>query len=116
MIYDIYVFNVGRATQWAFANSLGVNPKADPETIGLAILILWQVARPSLCQITPRGIIYREIGGHCIHDEFYMHPAPLAYMVAFDQRRASNMGPPVSGPTLYRPGYHDTLIWKKKAL
>ena len=43
------VFNVGRATQWAFADGLGVNPMADPETIGLAILTLRQVARPSLC-------------------------------------------------------------------
>ena len=33
------VFNVGRATEWAFADGVGVNPKADPETIGLAILI-----------------------------------------------------------------------------
>ena len=40
------VFNVGRATQWAFADSrLGVNPKADPETIGLSILTLKQVAK-----------------------------------------------------------------------
>ena len=31
--------------------------KADPETIDLAILILRQVARPSLCQGTHRGII-----------------------------------------------------------
>ena len=45
------VFNVGRATHWAFSEGLGVNPKTDPETIGLAILILRQVARPSLCQI-----------------------------------------------------------------
>ena len=52
------VFNVGRATHWAFANGLGVNPKADPETSGLAILNLRQVARPSLCQGTPRGIIW----------------------------------------------------------
>ena len=44
------LFNVGRVTHWAFADGLGVNPKADPETIGPAILILRQVARPSLCQ------------------------------------------------------------------
>ena len=43
------VFNIGRATHWAFADGLEVNPKADPETTGLAILILGQVARPSLC-------------------------------------------------------------------
>ena len=67
------VFNVGRATHWAIADGLGVDPKADPETIGLAILILGQVARPSLCQGTPRGIIDRELGGHCTHDGFYMH-------------------------------------------
>ena len=29
------VFNVGRATQWDFADGLGVNPKADPVTTGL---------------------------------------------------------------------------------
>ena len=34
------MFNVGRATQWAFDDGLGVNPKTDPETIGLSILIL----------------------------------------------------------------------------
>ena len=45
------VFNVGRATHWAIADSLGVNPKADPETIGLAILILRQVVRASLSNL-----------------------------------------------------------------
>ena len=50
-------FNVGRATHWAIADGLGVNPKADPETIGLAILILRQVARPSLCQSTPEVLL-----------------------------------------------------------
>ena len=79
------VFNVGRATHWTFADGLGVNPKADPETIGLAISILGQVARPSLCQFPPRGIIDRELGGHCTHDGFYMHQVPLAYMVVFGQ-------------------------------
>ena len=52
------LFNDGRVTHWAFADDLGINPKADPETIGLAILILRQVASPLLCQGTPRGIIY----------------------------------------------------------
>ena len=39
------MFNVGRAKQWAFADGLGVNQKADPETTGLAILSLdkWRV-------------------------------------------------------------------------
>ena len=37
------VFKVGRTKQWAFADCLRV-PKADPETIGLAIFILRQVA------------------------------------------------------------------------
>ena len=64
-------FSVGRATHWVIADGLGVNPKADPETI--AILILGQVARPSLCQGTPRVIFDRELGGHCTHDGFYMH-------------------------------------------
>ena len=70
------VFNVRPATQWAFADGLGVNPKADPETIGLAILILGQVARPSLCQGTPRGIFDRERGGHCtrqLYDRKKLH-------------------------------------------
>ena len=75
------VFNVERATQWAFADGLGVNQKA----IILAILILGRVARPSLCQDTSRGIIDRELGGHCTHDGFYMHQVPLAYMVVFGQ-------------------------------
>ena len=103
------MFNIGRATQWIFADGLGINPKADPETISLAILILRQVARPSLCRGTPRRIIEREIGGHCTNDRFYMHQAPFAYMVVFDQRRASNHGPSFSGPTLYRPGCHGPL-------
>ena len=66
-------FNVGRATHWAIADGLGVNPKADPETVGLAVLILRQVPKPSLCQGTPRGIIDSELGEHCTHDGFYMH-------------------------------------------
>ena len=93
-------FNVGRATHWAIADGLGVNPKADPETIGLAILILGLVAKPSLCP----GIFDRELGGHCTHDGFCMHLVLLAYMVVFGQRRAMNLGPPVSSSTLYRPG------------
>ena len=84
----IYVFNIGRATHWAIADGLGVNPKADPETIGLTILILKEVERPSLCQDIPRGIIDRELGGHCTHDEFYMR----TYMVVFGQRQTSNPG------------------------
>ena len=87
------MFNVGRATQWDFADGLGINSKADPETIGLTILILRQVPRPSLCQGTHRGIIDRELGGDCTHAGFYMHQAPLAYMVVFSQRRTSNPGP-----------------------
>ena len=71
------MFNVGRVTQWAFTDGLRINPKADPETIGLAILILREVARPSLCQGTPRSIIDRELGGHCTQDGFYVHQAPL---------------------------------------
>ena len=43
--------------QWAFADGLGFNLKADPETVGLTILILRQVVSPSLCQGIPRGII-----------------------------------------------------------
>ena len=37
------------ATQWAFADGLEVNQKVVSETIGLANLILRQVARPSFC-------------------------------------------------------------------
>ena len=72
-------FKVGRATQWAFADGLGVKPKADPETVGLAILILRQVAQPSLCQGTPRGIIDRELGGY-LHPRWILH-APEALSV-----------------------------------
>ena len=67
------VFNVGLATHWAFANGLGVNLKIDPEAIGLAILFLKQVVRPSLCQGTPIGIFDRELGRHCTYNGFYMH-------------------------------------------
>ena len=82
------MFNVGRATHWSFADGLGVNPKAHPETIGLAILTLRQVASPSLSQGTPRGIIDKELEGHCTHDGFYTHQVLLAYTVVFSQRRA----------------------------
>ena len=60
------VFNVGRATQWAFADGLGDNLKddPDPETIGLAVLILRQVSKSSLCRGFPIGIIDRVLGGH----------------------------------------------------
>ena len=99
-------FSVGRASQWFFVDGLGVNPKVCPETIGLAILILRQVARPWLWQVTPRGITDRELGGYCTHDRFYMHQAPLTYMVVFRCRRTSDQGTMVSSPTLYRPGYY----------
>ena len=71
------MFNVGRAMQWAFADGLKVNPKADPETFGLAILILTQVVSATLRQGTPRGITGRELGGYCPHDGFYMHQAKV---------------------------------------
>ena len=99
------VFN-GRATQRAFADGLGLNTKADPETIGFAILVLRQVASPSLCQDTPTGIIDKELGEHCTHDWFYMHQVLLACMMIFSQWRASNPGTSVSSPKLYRLGYH----------
>ena len=35
---------------------------------------------------------YREDGGHSNKDWFYMHQAPLVYMMVFDQRWASNLG------------------------
>ena len=100
------MFNVGRVTQRAFADGLGVKQKADPETVGLAILILRQVARQSLCQGTPRGIIEGNLEDTCIHDVFYMHQKPLGYMMVISMRRPSNLGPPVSSPTLFRPEYY----------
>ena len=36
------VFNIEQALQWVFADGLGVNLRADPETIGLAVLIFRQ--------------------------------------------------------------------------
>ena len=62
------MFNVGQTTQWAFTDGFEVNSKTDPETIGLLNLILRQVASPTLCQGTTRGIIDRELGGHCAQD------------------------------------------------
>ena len=64
--------------QWTFTEGLRVNPKADPEAIDLAFFILRQIARLSLCQGSPRGIIDRKFGEHCTHDGFYMHQVPLA--------------------------------------
>ena len=65
---DVIKFNVGQATQWDFADGLRVNPKADPETTGLAILILRQVARTSLCQgiLHPRQIL-NALGALSVH-------------------------------------------------
>ena len=63
-------------TAWS-AQRLGVNPKTDPESFSLAILIFRQVARPSLFQVTARGIIDRELGGPCAYDRFYMHKVSL---------------------------------------
>ena len=51
------VLNIELGTQWAFVEGLGFTSKDDPEIVGLEILILGQVARPSLCQGTPRRII-----------------------------------------------------------
>ena len=62
------MFNVGRATQWVFADGLRVKLKTDLETIGLAIFILRQVESASLCQGTLRGFIDRELEGHCTYD------------------------------------------------
>ena len=92
------LFNVGRAMQWYFSDDLGVNPKADPETLGLEILILRQVATQSLFQSTPRRFIGLELGEHCTQDGFNMHLAPLAYMV--------------SSPKLYQLGYHGPWLIK----
>ena len=97
------MFNVGRALQWTFADGLGVNPKADLERIGLAILILRQVANPSLCLGTSRGFVDSELGGRCSHDLFYMHKSAVACMLV--SAGASNPGPPVSIPKLCRLGY-----------
>ena len=71
------MLNVGRATQWAFVDGLGINLMIDPETFGLAILILTQVVSATLRQGTPRGITGRELGGYCPHDGFYMHQAKV---------------------------------------
>ena len=84
------VFYVERATLWTFANGLGVKPKADLEAIDLAILILRQEARPSLCRGTTRGIIDRELGGHCTYDGFYKYQVPLMYKAVF---RPANLEP-----------------------
>ena len=59
------------STQWAFVDGLGFNPKDDPETIGLAILILGQVLSPSYCQGTPRVLFDRELGGLKLRHAFY---------------------------------------------
>ena len=64
----VICFKVGRDAQWTFGDGLGVNPKVDPETIGLANLILRQVAKPSLYQGTPSCFIDRELGEVCIYE------------------------------------------------
>ena len=66
------MFNVGRSTQWAFAGGAGFNPKADSATIGLAILILRQMASPTLCQSTPKGIIDRK-SWRTLHPRLILH-------------------------------------------
>ena len=49
----------GWVAQWVFADGLGFNLKADQEITGLEILILWQMASPSLSLGTPKSIIWQ---------------------------------------------------------
>ena len=67
------MLNVGRATQWALADDLGVNSKVDPATVGLAILIFREVASLSLSKGTPRGIIDTELGVAYTTDFYMQH-------------------------------------------
>ena len=62
-------------TQRAFAGGLEVNPKADSEIIGLAILILRQVAWPSICQGTSRSIGVPKVQGtwRTLHPRRILH-------------------------------------------
>ena len=41
-------YNVGLATMWVYAVSLGIIPKCIPETIGFTFLILDEMANLSL--------------------------------------------------------------------
>ena len=50
--------------------TMGFNPKDDPETTGLAILILRQVLSTSLCQGTPRVVFERKLGKSKIKTHF----------------------------------------------
>ena len=61
------VFNVGRATQWDFADGLGFNSKSNPKTIDFAILILRQVEVHQFAKVPLEVLIDRELGGHCTH-------------------------------------------------
>ena len=103
------VFNVGRATQWAFADSrLGVNPKADPETIGLSILTLKQVAKGEAITFLrcPDQRYYWQGTWRALHPRRILH-APVAIRVHDDLQSAASFepSPPVSSPKLYQMGY-----------
>ena len=65
------MFHIGRAMHWAFADGLGVNPKAYPETIDLAILILRQVAK-----VPPEGLLTENLKDK-LHPRRILHaPGP----------------------------------------
>ena len=73
------LFNVGWATQWDVADGLWVNPNVEPETTGLAILILRQMARPSHCQATSWGY-YWQRAWKTLHPRWILH-APSAISI-----------------------------------
>ena len=54
-----------------FCQQSGIQPKDDPKTIDLAVLILRQMLSPSLCQGTSRLFFDRELGGVKLRHAFY---------------------------------------------
>ena len=88
------VFNVGRATQWAFADGLGDNLKddPDPETIGLAVLILRQVVSHHFAKIPPEVLLTGNLEGIAPDPRLILH-APSALSVHGGLKSAVSLGP-----------------------
>ena len=86
------MFNVGRATQWAFADGLGVNLASDPETIGLTVLILRQVVSHHFAKIPPEVLLTGNLEGIAPDPRLILH-APSALSVHGGLKSAVSLGP-----------------------
>ena len=108
------VFNVCLATQWANDADLGNTRTGDPENIGLALLIIEQVARSSFCHDIPSGIGFtlnmENIA--CMINFTCIISVPLVCMAVFDQQLSSSRNSSVSIPELLRLHLNGLVYFK----